>query len=291
MSLTAPIVNGTAAGSMAPVNVKLPEFVDTDPELWFMIVEQTFETHHINNERVKFASVVLALKMRQIKEVRDICMSQDDPCNYSRLKAEMLKRFGESQLARTRRLLEGEHIGDRRPSQFLRHLRGLAGTAIPDHTLRDMWLGRLPPHIRHVLIAQQDATLDKLADLGDAITEHTAPINAGHTHAVSHTPSPVDQIRPHPPTTHDSCDERIAALEREIAQLRTSRPPHRGRANSQARPRSNSRTRRLTPASGTEGQCWYHGTFGTKAHKCISPCTYTTVSPPPQAENFSGSQR
>ena len=69
-------------------------------------------------------------------------MRRDEQCDYALLKAEMLKRFGESQLARTRRLLEGEQIGDRRPTQFLRHLRGLAGTAIPDNILRAMWLGR-----------------------------------------------------------------------------------------------------------------------------------------------------
>ena len=290
MSLTVPVVNGTAAESMAPANVKLPEFLDTDPELWFMLVEQNFVTQHVTSERVKFASVVLSLKTRQLHEVRDLCMRRDEQCDYALLKAEMLKRFGESQLARTRRLLEGEQIGDRRPTQFLRHLRGLAGTAIPDDTLRAMWLGRLPSHIRHILVAQQDATLDKLADLADAIVEHASPISTGHAHAVAHTPSPVDAVYQRPPSARDNHDARIAALERELAQLRASRPTQRVHANSHARPRSKSRARRPTPSRGLPGAYWYHRPFGAKARKCIPPYTHTPTIPPATVENCSGSR-
>lgn len=289
MSLAAPVIDGPAAESLAPV-YRLPEFIDTDPELWFVLVENNFVARHVTCERVKYASVVVALKARQLTEVRDIVMAQGEACSYAVLKAEMLKRFGESQLARTRRLLEGEHIGDRRPAQFLRHLRGLAGTAIPEDTLRAMWLNSLPPHIRHILVAQQGATLTKLADLADTIVEHTMPLGTAQAHAVAQPPAPVAHAFPNPPTALAVYEERIAALERELAQMRAGRPPHRGHARPQARNRAKSRARSHTPARAESSACWYHTKYGTNAHKCIPPCNHTTNTTPAAAENSSGSR-
>ena len=285
MSLTAPVINGPAAQGLS-----LPEFIDADPEMWFVLVENNFIARQVTCERVKYASVVAALKARQLAEVRDIVMDQSGESSYAVLKGEMLKRFGESQLARTRRLLEGEHIGDRRPAQFLRHLRGLAGTAIPEDTLRAMWLNSLPPNIRHILVAQQGVTLTKLADLADSIVEHTAPIVTPHAHAVTQPPAPVEHAFPHPPTALTTYEARIAALEKQLAQMRASRPQNRGNARSQARNRSKSRARSHTPARAVSGACWYHATYGAKAHKCVPPCTHATTTTPAAAENFSGSR-
>ena len=281
MSLTAPVINGPAAQCLS-----LPEFIDADPEMWFVFVENNFVAQQVTCERVKYASVVAALKARQLAEVRDIVMDQSGESNYAVLKGEMLKRFGESQLARTRRLLEGEHIGDRRPAQFLRHLRGLAGTAIPEDTLRAMWLNSLPPNIRHILVAQQGVTLNKLADLADSIVEHTAPMGTPYAHAVTQPPAPVEHAFPHPPTALATYEARIAALEKQLAQMRASRPQNRGHA----RTRSKSRARSHTPARAESGACWYHATYGAKAHKCVPPCTHATTTTPAAAENFSGSR-
>ena len=66
-----------------------------------------------------------------------------------------------------RRLLEREELGDRKPSCFLRHLRGLAGPVVPDDVLRPLWLGRLPVETQKILASQTSSTLDNLASLAD----------------------------------------------------------------------------------------------------------------------------
>jgi hypothetical protein len=55
---------------------------------------------------------------------------QQDP--YSKLRTELLKRLTLSREQRARRILTLEEMGDRKPSQFLKHLRGL----VPDYFLR-----------------------------------------------------------------------------------------------------------------------------------------------------------
>ncbi|KAJ8982168.1 hypothetical protein NQ317_013953 [Molorchus minor] len=62
-------------------------------------------------------------------------------------------------------------MGDRRPSQFLRHLRGLVGTAVTDTILRSLWMSRLPNHAQAILAMDDDVGLDKVALKADKIVE------------------------------------------------------------------------------------------------------------------------
>ncbi|XP_076384453.1 uncharacterized protein LOC143263180 [Megalopta genalis] len=108
-------------------------------------------------------------------EVRDIIMNPPNTGQYQRLKTELIRRLSSSQEQKTRRLLESEEIGDRKPSQFLRHLRGLAGNNVSDSVLRTLWMGRLPNSMQVILATQKDAEMDKVADLADAIAETMGP--------------------------------------------------------------------------------------------------------------------
>lgn len=114
------------------VSVKLPEFNPIDPELWFGVVERTFISARITSDASKFGYVVGALGPKFQREVRDIILSPPTTDMYLKLKYELLKRIGASQEEKMRRLLEREDMGDRKPSQFLRYLRELAGAAVPD---------------------------------------------------------------------------------------------------------------------------------------------------------------
>jgi len=53
---------------------------------------------------------------------------------------------------RVRQLLSHEEMGDRKPSQFLRHLKSLAPD-IPDEFLRTIWASRLQ-HVQAILAGQ-----------------------------------------------------------------------------------------------------------------------------------------
>ncbi|XP_076246276.1 uncharacterized protein LOC143186482 [Calliopsis andreniformis] len=262
------------------LGVRIPEFTPDDPELWFCILERHLTTAGITADSTKASYVTGALGPRFIAEVRDILLDPPATGLYEVLKRELIRRLCVSQEQKARRLLEHEEIGDRKPSQFLRHLRGLAGTYVSEPLLRTLWLGRLPANVQAILATQKDTALDKVAELADAITD-TLP--GRKVIAEASYPGPSTQS-----TSSDVLSERMMALlislqeqtevmKEQIAELRASRrngPFH--KRYDRRRPRSRSNSRRKSPARphAASGMCWYHDRHGANAHRCIQPCTY-----------------
>ena len=133
--------------------------------------------------------MVGALDAKFAHEVRDIIVNPPATGQYEKLKTELVKRLATTQEQKTRRLLEHEEIGDRKPSQFLRHLRSLAGTVVPDKVIRTLWLGRLPQTMQGILTTRKDDDLDATAELADAIAD-ASPWQPGIA-AVSSTPADI----------------------------------------------------------------------------------------------------
>ncbi|KYM97057.1 hypothetical protein ALC62_12268 [Cyphomyrmex costatus] len=125
-----------SGAEVSRVGMRMPEFTPADPELWFHIVDRSFQAAGIAADATKFGYALTAIGPRYTMEVRDIIINPPAERAYEILKAEVIKRLSLSQEHKTRRLLEHEEIGDRKPSQFLRHLRGLAGNAVGDGILR-----------------------------------------------------------------------------------------------------------------------------------------------------------
>ncbi|XP_011705817.1 PREDICTED: uncharacterized protein LOC105461018 [Wasmannia auropunctata] len=134
------------------VGMRMPEFTPADPELWFSIVDRSFQAAGITVDATKFGYALTAIGPRYTVEVRDVIMNSPAENAYETLKAELIKRLSLSQEHKTRRLLEHEEIGDRKPSKFLRHLRSLAGSVVGDGVLRTIWLSRLPAYIQPHLV-------------------------------------------------------------------------------------------------------------------------------------------
>jgi len=105
---------------------------------------------------------------------------------YDRLKAELVRRLSTSRVQRVRQLLSHEEKGDRKPSQFLRHLESLV-PGVPDDFLRTIWASRLPPHVQAILTGQTECSLDSTSRLADRICKVT-PLRT----TASMSPSPRD---------------------------------------------------------------------------------------------------
>ncbi len=140
-------------------------------------------------------------------------------------------------------------MGDRKLSQFLRHLKSLAPD-VPDDFLHTIWTSRLPPHVQAILAGQTEGSLDATARLADKICEVTPPPNAASIAAPN-----SDNTR--------ALQERIDELERQLASFRATR----------SHSRSHSRHRSKTPAASPNRRqlCWYRK-FNDKARKCTPPC-------------------
>ena len=135
------------------VAVRLPPFWPDRPAIWFAQAESQFELAAITRQRTKFNYVVSQLNQQQAAEVEDIITAPPEHEPYDRLKTELIRRLSTSSEQRVRQLLSHEEMGDRKPSQFLRHLKSLAPD-VADDFLHTVWFSRLPPHVQAILPGQ-----------------------------------------------------------------------------------------------------------------------------------------
>lgn len=261
--------------SICRVTVKLPPFWPDRPAIWFAQVEAQFSISGVSADQTKFDYVVAQLDTRVIGEVEDIILQPPPQDKYGRLKAELIRRLSTSEEQRVRQLVSDEELGDRRPSQFLRHLRSLAGTALTDENLlRQLWMRRLPQHLQAILAAQSELSLSKIAELADKILEVSPGMAAPRSSAVF-SASTSDTT----PSSLDYITQRLDDLTRQIAALTADRARDRSRGRSNQR-----RERSQTP--GKAKICFYHRKYATKAVKCVKPCAWM---PPPASENGNSS--
>jgi hypothetical protein len=119
------------------VDVRLPPFWPERPAVWFAQAEAQFSLAGVNSEKTKFYYVISQLDHRYATEVEDIITSPPEKDPYTMLKAELVTRLSLSREQRIHQLLTLEEMGNRKPSQFLRHLRRLAPD-VPDYFLRNI---------------------------------------------------------------------------------------------------------------------------------------------------------
>ena len=250
---------------VAAVQLKLPPFWPKDPELWFAQIESQFSTRGITVSKTKFDHIVASLSPEFATEVRDLLLHPPAETPYEVLKAELTKRTTASEQRRIKELLSAdEELGDRTPSQVLRHIQqllgGMAETVDPT-LLRELFLQRLPSNVRMVLTPSAGAlSLDQLAQLADRIVEAspTPTIAATDTHLHSQLTAQVTELT-------KRLDQLTSQMSCAISNLskRNTRSPSPGR-----------RRRRPSTSSenGSQPLCWYHRTFGDNAQKCQPPC-------------------
>nr|XP_037874875.1 uncharacterized protein LOC119630244 [Bombyx mori] len=123
----------------------------------------------ITDDLTKFHYVLSNLDRQYAVEVEDVITSPPATKKYEYLKSELIKRLSVSKEKKVKQLLQSEELGDRKPSQFLRHLRQLAGPTIPDDFLRSIWTSRLPDNLQTIIASQMTLSLIELADLADRV--------------------------------------------------------------------------------------------------------------------------
>lgn len=231
----------------------------------------------MTTESTKFGHVVGALKPEYVTEVADIIM--DPPSQpYSKLKAELIRRIGPSQVQKTRRVLEHEEMGDRKPSQFLRHLRYLGGSTVTEELLRILWLSRLPASMRAILATQQDTELDRVADFADSIADTMGPRTQVAEASAGPSTQPSGGMQDVEAQLCAKMEQLTATFQRELAAIRQelrSGPrdvEDRRGAGNRPRPRSRSRQSRLQRRGG---KCFYHYKYGADARRCEAPCNWS----------------
>ena len=164
--------------TIAAVNLKIPPFWPTDPQIWFAQVEAQFSTRGITSQRTKFDHIVASLSPEYAQEIRDLILSPPSTTPYDKLKEQLIARTATSEQRRLQQLFHSEDLGDRKPTQLLRHMQQLLGDRPSDTDttfLRELFLQRLPANVRMVLASTDTKELPDLAQLADKIMEVATP--------------------------------------------------------------------------------------------------------------------
>ncbi|XP_025271368.1 uncharacterized protein LOC112639983 [Camponotus floridanus] len=240
--------------------IKAPPFWPEEPELWFAQLEGQFTLGGITQDATKYLYVIAHIKTKYARDVRDIITQPPEAGKYETIKKALIQRLTITQEQRTRQLLEHEELGDRKPSQFLRHLRTLAGSNILEHLLRTLWIGRLPSQMQIILTTRSEDRLEEVAEQADRIAEVTNRSIAATTNSTTEKQTLEEQIK--------KLTEQVAKLSRR--QFNRSRSRSR---NWSPRRRSQSKSQNQTSQEDEE-TCYYHRRFGNKVNKCQQPCKF-----------------
>lgn len=271
----APLISGEVMKVGMPL--RCPPFCSEDPALWFAQLEGQFIMSRITSDTTKFYFVASQLDAKYAQQVKDIITNPPDVNKFEKLKTELINRLSASQEARIRQVLVHEELGDRKPSQFLRHLQSQAGPSGASDFVKSIWTSRLPQNIQTVIASQiSDLQVEKLAEIADRVHE-IAPM----TPQVASTSSSAC-------AASTDLAAQVCELTKQVALL-TTQMNSRGRHRSRSRPggkqrrydRSSSRLKQPPPNSA---HCFYHFNYGAKAQKCRKPCEFP-------AENSKGSRK
>lgn len=253
-----------SAGEVHRVGVRVPPFYPQRPGLWFNSLESQFALANITSDITKFHFVIGNLDPVYAVEVEDIINDPTISNKYARLKAELVKRLSASREKKVMQLLTREELGDRTPSQFLRHLKQLAGSEVPESFMRTIWASRLPSSTQAIIASQTKTPLDEVAELADKIHDVVTPNPS--IAATSTTPMSFE----------DPKDRKIAELTSQVNALQMQMERM---SRSRTRRRSSSRSHRETSRSQSNYRkfptCWYHHKFGHKANRCVKPCDFS----------------
>ncbi|GFR23799.1 uncharacterized protein TNCT_603901 [Trichonephila clavata] len=246
---------------MSEVNaVKIPVYNRSDSALWFVMCESTFALatpKPITESLTKYNYIVAHLPPDTASLVRDVLMHPDATDPYAQIKNELINRSGESSQQEIRKLLSGEELGSRKPSELLRNMKRRAESLnVDDKLMTELFLQRLPSSVQTILAAVSDLTLDKAADIADRIFEVS--------------PSPIETFSVSKEQSLESkLFREIEKLNQRIDRLSISRgrSPYRRNKNSRETSISNKRDFSIF---------WFHRRFGKKCRdeKCIKPCTW-----------------
>lgn len=122
------------ANAVNRVAVRIPTFWEKNPGTWFKQLESQFVLAGITQDVTKYHYVCGNLDSRFEDVVMDVINNPPAAGRYETLKRELITRLSASREhnIRTLSLVDGEELGDRKPSVFLRHLQTLAGDTVTD---------------------------------------------------------------------------------------------------------------------------------------------------------------
>ena len=263
-AIAVPAAAAAAPHYNAAASLKLSPFWSDTPATWFAMAECQFHLRRITDEQDRFCILVAALSKESIRLVTNII--EDPPENpYTTLKAVLLKSHQLTDFQRVEKLHQLEPLGGRKPSELLAIMLEICPRG-QDTSLffQYLFLQRLPRELRIMLAEDDHADLRKTAEKADNLWA----IHAKQSHDV------VAAVEP------EADSDIVAAIPSRGNGARgggRSGGSRGGGARGGGRAPNSNQQDVSTPrslAQQSAGLCFYHWSFGDKATKCRSPCSW-----------------
>lgn len=278
------------------VSVKLPPFWVPYPAAWFVNVEAQFASRGVTQEKTKYEHVLQALPMEITCSILDFVSSiQDTETPYTDLKKILIERNSLSESKRLEQLLSGEEMGDRKPSDFYRYLKNLAGssTSITAGLLKELWLRRLSSIVSAMVKSSGKTDIKDLLEVADSVHEtlqvQNFSVNAVASSSSNNTNMAMIELQLQNQRLQAEILEIRGKLSRSgysddrdrrsYDSLRgpsSNRYDNRGRFHNRGRSPNRFNNRGCSPPQNRNRDefCYYHRTYGNRAQQCKPPCNF-----------------
>lgn len=274
--------NAPPAGVHSKI-LNFPEYCKAVPDFFFAQAERIFQANNVIDENQRFIAIIAAIPQNVLLEVSSLIYNPDSTSPYSKLKEALVQANSISDVQKITNLLENEQMGDRKPSSFLRHIKGFFGSNAPiveDTVIRPLFLSRLPKSIAHIIaMFDEREPLDAIAQKADRIYDTYG--SSRDAISAIRTPSYATQTSVQSDANMNLIFNELTSIKGELRSLRTSQEAMRTELaelkNGKTMPRSpkkNAQTSSQPTSSWTSDLCFYHQRFGPAASKCVSPCSW-----------------
>ncbi len=153
------------------VSLKLPPFIEDDPEAWFALIEAQFELRYILSDSTKFYHAVSVLQGEPQRQIKDILkLPKETENKYEQLKARLIQSYGMHELDRAAKVMSWPSMSlDEKPSIYINTLLAMMADITTDHPfVRSTVLSKLPVELTEILRATCDCndirTIAKVSD-------------------------------------------------------------------------------------------------------------------------------
>ncbi|XP_039308631.1 uncharacterized protein LOC120358421 [Solenopsis invicta] len=258
---------GNAGGNSAHIFsgriAKLPPFWKEEPDLWFLQVEAAFGIAGIVRDETKYQYIIAHADPLFLPHITSLLRQPPAENKYETLKQRVLGAFTESEEVKLRKVLQGQQLGESKPTHFLQKIRNLAPVHVSDSIIKSMFLEQMPHQLRQILVANTDQDLDALTALADKLMEFSNPARLV-----------VQQVNQ--ADSDSSTDSSLAAIIRRLDKIeaRFTKAKRNNRSRSASRPRTSSESKQKS-----DKYCFYHHRFGENAQKCSPPCSWKQPTP------------
>lgn len=263
----------------------IPEFITSDPALWFIQFDATFDGR--TSPAAKTRKLISKLPQCVLPQVADLL---DDEASFDDIKTRLLALYGRSQEAKINSLLDGVRMGDEKPSMLLRKIQYLAGKADSAEYIKQIWLRALPPHFRTQLALSTATDLNGLASDADKLSAASS-LSTRLDNSDARIATLTDQISKLLTVTETLTTAAVSNRSRSRSPIRSQqyerprsparqsfRPPQQFHSTPRPRFQGNSTFQRATD-SATVTVCRFHQQFKEKARNCRPHCHFYKSMP------------